>query len=115
MYKGEIIHFISGNTEFLGEIDQGVHPNGENWLRIKNPCLIAYNPEKQGVMIAKMGGIDDVYRPFVDIRIPSNAVMQIRVLDKASELYKTYHRQIEQMKPKNIVLPGAQDPVIASH
>lgn len=112
-YAGEIIHFIGGMTPFLGELDQGDHPNGPNWYRIKNPCLIKLVPSETGPKTAKIDvttleGDNNYYRKYVDIRIPPDSILEIRTLDKKGEFYKMYDAAQKRIKKGLIHRVGNQ-------
>uniref|UniRef100_A0A6M3III3 Uncharacterized protein n=1 Tax=viral metagenome TaxID=1070528 RepID=A0A6M3III3_9ZZZZ len=109
MYKAEIIHFIGGLTEFVGELDQSEHPNGLNWYRIRNPCIIFTRENKEmkriDTVVALLSGPQKVYRKFVDIRIPEDSILEIRVLDKNGALYEHYSKEVNRIMPEKIILP----------
>jgi len=109
MYKGEVVHFIGGLTEFLGELDQTEHPNGVNWYRIKNPCIVFTRNNEQmkrvETVVALLSGPQKAYRRFVDIRIPPDSILEIRVLDKNGALYKHYYDEVNRIMPEKIILP----------
>ncbi len=113
-YAGEIIHFIGGVTPFLGELDRGGHPNGSNWYRIHNPCLVRIvpspnDPNKGMVDITTMEGDESAYRKYVDIRIPEDSILEIRVLDKQGNLYKMYDAAQKRIKKGVIHRVGNSD------
>jgi len=125
-YKGKIVHVIGGMHDFMGEIDafcsevkddngyssiigDGKHPNGDGWIRIKNPCLVKTVEQKNAVgeLISKLGGPQDVYEAFVDLYIPpGESLVEIRVLNENGGLHEAYMKQIKQPKIENIVVPG---------
>ena len=99
MYENEIIHFIGGTTDYIGELDQGDHPNGIGWWRIKNPCLSIQAPSMEGanldIQIGRLGGPDGVYQAYVDLHIPPGiAFSEIRVLTKGGILHDLYMQEI---------------------
>lgn len=111
MYNSEIIHFIGGVHDYIGELDQSEHPMGKNWYRIKKPCITfsQRNEEKQRVdnVVASMVGPHKTYRKFVDIRVPEDSIMEIRVLDKNGDLYKFYQKESNRVSPSLIVMPDS--------
>lgn len=105
MYKGKIVHIVGMLSSYVGELDQDEHPNGEDWIRIKNPCSMKITGSNQ-LMISKLGGVENMYRPYVDIKMPPDVAFEVRVVDKASVLYEAYIAQITQKKREHIVTPG---------
>jgi hypothetical protein len=110
MYNGEIIHFIGGLTEYIGEMDQGQHPMGKGWYRIKNPAWVLTTSDgndKLHTVVGRLGGPQHAYRKFVDIFIPEQSLIEIRVLEKDSDLYKFYLKEVNRPKSELIHLPGS--------
>jgi len=108
-YKGDIIKFSGGIHEYVGELEQGVHMNGPNWYRIKNPCLIftTKDPQTHSIQqnIVSLRGVHNTFRKFVDIFVPPESIIEICVADETGDLYKVYHQEIK--KEKSIIeLPG---------
>jgi hypothetical protein len=127
-YKGQVVHFMGGLHDFVGEIETffqetdlpgmstapGVHPIGEGWIRINKPCLTSTIKDKgrQLEQIGTMGGPGHNYQDFVDIYIPpGQSVMEVRVVDPESDMFRAYQRVVSQIKPKHIVLPGSVPPI----
>ena len=111
MYNGEVIHFIGGVHDYLGELDQSEHPMGSDWYRIKNPCITfqQQDPQTQKLnnVVASMAGPNKAYQKFVDIRVPPDSIMEIRVLDKKGDLYKVYKQESERVAPSLIHMPSS--------
>ena len=110
MYRDEIIHFIAGPNEYLGKLSQAEHPNGEGWYRIEKPALIFQreNPQHKRIdtVITSLPGLNKGYRNFVDIHIPKGqSIIEIRVLDKAGQLYEVYNREVNREGPSLIQVP----------
>ena len=108
MYKGEVIHFIGGLTEYIGQLEMSEHLNGKGWYRLNDPCVLVHEKKGEEVRtrISRLGGPKRVYRRFVDIFIPDAYPMEIRVLDKNNELYNVYFEAVNQVVPDRIVLPN---------
>ncbi len=110
-YNDEIIQISGGMNDFIGKLDQTLHPMGENWYRIKDPCItfMQKNEEKKVLqtVIARMSGPPGAiaFRKFVDIRIPECDPVEIRVVDKKGPLYKYYKEEIDRKEPSNIIVP----------
>lgn len=109
-YKGEIVHFIGGAKQYIGELDTNEHPNGPNWYRIKRPCVTfqRMNEAEKRLenVIADNVGTNKAYRNFVDFRIPPDSIIEITILDKNGAMYKFYHEEINRVKRDRIVAPG---------
>lgn len=109
MYEGEIIQFSGGIREYMGELDQTEHPLGKTWYRLKNPCVLVQrnNPQKNSVenVIAAIWGHNKAYRKFIDIRVPEESILEIRVLDKNGEFYKVYKQEVERIQQGRIITP----------
>ncbi len=112
-YKGDIIQFMGGLNNYVGEVEQfednkGKHPNGEGWIRLNKPCIQqTFREGKKTVeSIGLLGGPARVYRQFVDIYVPpGQSITEIRVLDPAGSMIKVYRQQINQVKLERIILP----------
>lgn len=104
IYKGQVVQFIGGPQEYLGELEE--HPT-PGWVRIKNPCMIG--PKREGdmvrVMIVKHGGHQKAYRPYVDIWIPGDSIVEIRPLHPKGEMFKIYQKEIGRPDIENIIIP----------
>jgi len=113
MYKGEIIHFIGGITEYIGELDQTEHPKGTGWYRIKNPCYFVQQKSPDGKSItlgvSRIWGVDKLYRKYVDLYCPPDSLIEIRTLDKNGGLYKSYMNQLERPSLDKIIPPTGAD------
>lgn len=106
-YKGKIVHIMGGIHDFMGEIEDS--PNGDGWIRIKNPCLVKTIEQKGAVgeLISKLGGPQDIYENFVDLYIPpGESLLEIRVLNENGGLHEAYMKQINQPKIERLVVPG---------
>lgn len=108
-YAGEIIEFNGGINTYLGELEIGEHPLGPNWYRIKNPC-ITFRRENKDMkriesVVASIWGNQKMFRKFVDIRIPEDSILEVKVLDKDGGLYKIYKDEINRIAPERIILP----------
>ncbi len=104
MYKGKIVHIVGMLSSYIGELQQGEHENGEDWIRIHNPCGLKITNNQ--LIIAKLGGVENMYLPYVDIKMPPDIAFEVRVVDKASVLYDKYIEQITQEKREHIVTPN---------
>lgn len=111
MYNGEVVHFIGGAQQYIGKIDQGEHPNGPGWWRIKDPCVTFQEKDQQtqkiNNVVFSMAGPNKIYRKFVDVFIPSESIIEIKVLDKNGQLYKVYKEEANRVAPSRIVLPDS--------
>ena len=105
MYKGEVVHIVGTLSSYLGELGQEEHPNGKNWMRINNPVAMKYEGDQ--IKLLKLGGVEDLYKPYVDIKLPADVAYEVRVLDKASMLYDGYIKESRRKKPSLIVTPQA--------
>jgi len=96
MYQNEVIHFVGGINEYIGELDQTKHPLGEGWLRINNPCRFYFEQQKDRfkVQISRIWGVDKLYRKFIDIYCPADSLKEIKVLDKNGGFYKAYMKEL---------------------
>jgi hypothetical protein len=108
-YKGEVIHFIGGIHEFIGEVEVGPPMDHGRWYRIKNPCqsFVKQNEVQKRVdtIITSLAGPRKIYRKFVDLYVSHDMPLEIRVLDKNGELYKVYQQEVNRITPENIILP----------
>lgn len=101
-YNGEIIHFMGGIHDYIGELSQTKpHPMGPHWYRINKPCItfLQQGPQKLVDVVASMHGPFNKYRKFVDIYIPPDSTMEIRVLDKKGKLFKFYQEELSRKGP----------------
>ena len=109
-YKGEIVHFIGGIHEFIGELQQDEHPLGPGWYRIKNACLtfVRQNEKEKRLdtVVAAIDGPNKAYRTFVDFYLSPDMPIEIRVLDKNGGLYKFYNEEVNRIKADRIIIPG---------
>lgn len=109
MYRDEIIHFTGGIYDYLGELDQSEHPMGDNWYRIKKPCHIFQqkNPDDSSItnIVSSINGSGKIYRKFVDVRIPPDSIMEIRILDKSGQLYRLYRKEADRVDSEIIIKP----------
>jgi len=110
MYNDEIIEFSGGINSYIGKLEQSKHPQGPGWYRIIDPCLVI---QKEGLetkqiknTIATIWGPQKNFRKFVDIYVPPDSIMEVKVLDKDGELYKFYQTEISRKAPNLIVLPS---------
>jgi len=110
MYNDEIIQLIGGINDFIGKLDQMLHPMGDRWFRVKDPCLVFTREDtaakRMTTVVSRMTGPDNkAYRKFVDVYIPANDPMEIRVLDKSGQLCEVYNQEIDRKAPTNIFIP----------
>jgi len=115
-YHDEIVHLVGAIHENVGTLVCGpgaaVHPFGDGWFRIKNPC-VAFQVQNEQTKTVENGimpiaGINQIYKPVIDIYIPES-IMEIKVLDERGDLYKNYVAAIELKAPSKksgIVLAG---------
>lgn len=111
-YKNEIIHFSGGMHDYIGELDSTPHPWGEGWIRIKNPCEVVYQKNKQGgidKILIRIWGVKKEYRRFVDIYCPPDSLKEIRVVDKEGEIYKVYRKEVDRASLDLIKAPTSAD------
>lgn len=103
-YNGQIIHFSGGINEYIGELDQAPHKMGKNWYRINNPCMIREVQTQQGMQTRLMAiqGVGNFYKRFVDIRVPDDSIVEIRVVDKEGDLVEAYRKESVREKSKII-------------
>lgn len=109
MYKGQIIHFNGGINAYVGELDQANHKNGENWYRIINPCEVRYKAEPNGLTrmgLSAIWGNGDFFKHFIDIKVPDESIIEIRIVDKEGDLYEAYKKEIKRKKSKIIQVPS---------
>ena len=111
MYRDEVIHFIGGVHDYLGELDQSEHPMGKHWYRIKKPCLIFRQEDaankKMTQAVASLAGPQKAYLKYVDIYVPPESIMEIRTLDKNGKLYEIYKQEAERVAPSLIHMPDS--------
>lgn len=116
-YKDHIIHFIGAGCEYLGILQiQGRTRMGAHF-RIKNPCFIGQiqagtNSDGQPIIerrVAKYGMPTGDYEEYVDIYVPDDAPIEIRVLREKGALYDQYRKQRKREYVTNILLPGERD------
>ena len=111
-YEGEVVHLISNGVDFLGKVSSRFDGDITLWWRILDPCFVvsvhdAKTGASQGVKISRIGSAYDHYEHYVDIYIPPQKTIQIRVLKKGSLLFDAYTKEINAPSmPKNIILPG---------
>lgn len=113
MYANEVVHVDWGIRSMIGRIDTSEHPMGENWVRILDPCDV-FTAEKDGRYATHLQPVDypqKNYRKHVDVRIPSDAVLEIRTLDKNGERYKVYKKVMNLPRTNLIQTPGSGDVV----
>ena len=110
MYNGEIIQFTGGTKDYIGELDQGEHPNGPGWWRINKPCMIfeRQNPEKRSIenVVTSFSGPQKSYRKFVDIYLSPEHPIEIKVVDKNGDLYKVYRQEADRVASDIIISPN---------
>jgi len=101
---------MGGINQFIGRLDPSEHPNGPNWYRINDPCLTFQkeNAELKRIdnVVAEMSGPGKAYRKFVDVYIPQDCHVEIRVLDKSGKLFEVYDSEIKRIKPDRIIIPN---------
>lgn len=109
-YKGKIVHVFGVLSSYLGEIDTQDHPNGKNWMRLHNPCImenrLAEDKQTIHLKLIKLGGTEELYAKHVDIKIPSDMCIEIREINKKGPLFDLYHKEIKRKKSKLIYTPN---------
>ena len=120
MYNGEIIHFAGGINDYIGKLDQTEHPAGKGWHRILNPCLhfMAKDPSSkkmQNIIVNMAAGptAENNYRKFVDIYIPPDSIIEVRILDQKGDLCEAYRKESERRGSSLIKSPGSD--VVTAH
>jgi hypothetical protein len=111
MYAGEIIQFIGGVQQYIGEMAQEPHPNGKGWYRILNPCTPSVEQDGNDIRLTltRIWGMDRLYQKFVDIYCPDDSLKEVRVLDKAGGLYKGYMAELTRAEFGLIRPPGSSE------
>jgi len=112
MYKDEVIHIDTGARAYIGKLDISDHPMGADWIRIKDPAEAVMVKNQAGHLALQINPIDyphKNYRKFVDMRIPADQQIEIRVLDKNGELYKVYNNAMNAQRATRIISPGTAD------
>uniref|UniRef100_A0A6M3J3F2 Uncharacterized protein n=1 Tax=viral metagenome TaxID=1070528 RepID=A0A6M3J3F2_9ZZZZ len=120
MFNDEIIQISGGLNDYIGKLDQLPHPCGEDWYRIKEPCMV-FAKEVEDVVagtkqrsmrtvVGRMVGPpgDEYFRNYVDIRIPDCSPMEIKTLKKGGSLHKLYQKELEREAPKHIIVPNME-------
>lgn len=108
-YSGKIIHLTYGGNDYIGDIKV---LSEEGWYRIFNPCSVnvvqIQTPKGPGekIFISAIQQDDDRYEKFVDIFIPPEMIIEIRVLNPDGAYMEIYNRQIARKKSKLIHLPA---------
>lgn len=109
MYNDEIIHFSAGINDYIGRLQQTAHPNGPNWYRLNDVCIVFQqrNQKNQRIekVLAPLSGPYKEYRKFIDIRVPEDSIIEVRVVDKNGKLYEIYKKEIDRVFPQNIIIP----------
>lgn len=99
-YSDQIIHLFGGMHEFVGELCQKPHKMGKDWYRILNPCMVSQmqDPVKKTLtnVLVFLSGSEDAYKKYVDIRIPHDFAMEIRTVNKGSNMHKIYKQEVER-------------------
>jgi hypothetical protein len=109
-YNGEVIHFSGGINDYIGELDQSEHPMGPNWYRIKNACVTFQHqhPETQRIeQVISYVSNNKSFRKFVDVRVPDDSIVEVKVVDKDGHLYKVYKAEIARMPSTIIHMPNS--------
>jgi hypothetical protein len=100
-YKEQIVHLIGGVNEWVGEFDSSEHKNGADWIRLKNPCRVAYinSPNGgQGIKLMSAYNAGSLYKQYVDIRIPSDSIVEVLTLLKDGGLMEAYLKESTREK-----------------
>ena len=111
MYNDEIIQIIGGLNDYVGKLDQTPHPMGPGWYRIQDPCLVFLREDvknkRMTTVVSNFSGPvgQNNYRKFVDVYIPPDCQMEIRVIDKKGKLHEFYQAEITRKAPNLIVVP----------
>lgn len=109
-YNDKVILFSGGPIDYVGVLDQRPHKMGKDWYRILNPCertVIHHQNGGQQELLVSIHGPMGRYKQYVDIKIPENMPIEIRVLDDDGDLVEIYKKQVAMKKSDLIVLPGA--------
>jgi hypothetical protein len=106
MYKEQVIHFKGGINEWMGELDQAPHKMGKNWYRINNPVMIRYLGDGR-LGLTAIQGPDNMYKKFIDIRVPEDSILEILTVDREGGLYKAYIKESAREKSNIIVSPNS--------
>ena len=111
-YKDEIVHFSGGIHDYIGSLEtSGKEAGGGQWFRIHEPCLTFTqdNPalKTRKNIIALMSGAPGArnYHNYVDIYIPQDSIIEIRVLDKNGDMFRIYRQEVERKPPNMIIVP----------
>jgi len=104
-YDDQVIQFsVDKIVTWVGSLDTKPHKMGPGWFRILNPCQVVAKDNRLG--LSAIQGNGDFYKKYVDIRVPDDAVVEIRTLDKGGELHDAYLKEIERKKSTIIKSPG---------
>jgi len=109
-YKNEIVHFLGGANEYVGILETlSAEAGGGHWYRIHEPCLsfTQDNPalKRRQNILAYMCGAPKNYHNYVDIYIPQDSIIEIRVLDKKGDMFRIYRQEVERKAPNMIIVP----------
>lgn len=106
MYKDQIVRFTGGIHDWIGEIDQAPHKMGKNWYRILNPVMVAEDG-KGGMRFHAVQGNENLFKKYVDLRIPDDCVIEIMTVDPSGAVMKAYKQESERKKSDLILPAGA--------
>lgn len=99
-YKNQIVQFIGGPHDYIGEIDTAPHKMGPGWWRVLNPCQVFQhkNPQTQSMqlVVASLWGDGEAFKKYVDIYLPPDFAIEIRTVNKKGQLYKVYIKEVER-------------------
>ena len=109
-YKDEVVHFSGGLNDYVGMLEiMSVEAGGGRWCRIHEPCLLFQmkSPTTRQLqnVLTYMCGAPKNYHPYVDIFIPRDSIIEVRVLDKKGQMFDVYKREISRKAPNLIVVP----------
>ena len=104
-YKDQIVRFTGGIHDWIGEIDQAPHKMGKNWYRLKNPVMVA--EDAKGLRMLAVQGANNLFKKYVDIRVPDDCVIEILTVDPSGDVMKAYKQESERKKSDLILPAGA--------
>lgn len=113
VYKDEIVHMIGGLSTIVGELIECPHEEPE-WYRLKNPVRIIWEQkgDQARIHFHVIGGQEGMFkRDFMDFKIPQDAAIELNIVDKESDFYKSYKRALETpiIRSSAIVTPDSPD------